>query len=139
MITAQLASITEGLYYMSESDYPFDIIETDMSRDIINPASPTPEEILTEYLGNMGIENPSIEKRSLGDFFRNSTRKYEGMTEEELAVVERFQAVVDFLTAQCGENIEVFKLGNEPEKEVYIVGLNNEGEYIILKTKVVET
>lgn len=132
MLQEQLTTLTEGLYYISESDYPFEILHTELSGS-------SPEDLLNAYLAAQCIENPIIEKRTLADFFHNAVRIYEGMGEDEIAIASRFQQLLDFLAVQCAGNMEVFRVGNLPEKEVYLVGQSYEGENIIIRTKVVET
>ncbi len=132
MTHEQLTSLTDGLYYLSESDFPFEIVQSDL-------AGSCPEDLLMAHLATKGVENPSLEKQTLADFFHNSVRVYEGMGEDEIAVASRFQLLLDFLLVECKGNMEVLRVGNLPEKEVYLIGQTETGGNIILKTSVVET
>lgn len=127
MILAELQALTEGLTYMSESDYPYEIIDTTQSA-------------ITQATLNLLIqEELEEETRSIDDFFKNPTRMYEGMDEASLAIARRNQTLKDYFVNKCGEQVHVFRLGEKPEIDIYIVGRTPENEYIILKTKSIET
>lgn len=127
MILTELQALTEGLTYMSESDYPYEIIDT---------TQPT----ITQATLNLLIqEELEEETRSVDDFFKNPTRIYEGMDEASLAIAQKNQALKDYLVNKCGEQVHIFRLGEIPQIDIYIVGRTPENEYIILKTKSIET
>lgn len=127
MILAELQVLTDGLTYMSESDYPYEIIDT------------TQPKITQATLNLLIQEELEEETRSLEDFFKNSTHIYEGMDENALAIAQKNQAFKDYFVKKCGEQVHIFRLGDAPEIDIYIVGRTPENEYIILKTKSIET
>jgi hypothetical protein len=50
----------------------------------------------------------------------------------------KFQKLAGAIRQQLSE-VKVYKIGDEPERDVYIVGKDHDGEVAGLKTKVVET
>lgn len=127
MFTAELQTLTEGLFYISESDAPFEIVDTS------NPKA------VQSVLDNIIADELEEETRTLDDFFRNAIREEEGMDEFALAQVKKNQALKDYIQGKCGENVHIFRLGEKPEIDIYIVGKTPENQYIILKTKAIET
>jgi hypothetical protein len=70
----------------------------------------------------------AVEESSLGDFFR--------------AVPPEDKAGFDKLAAVIGEQlsgVKVYKIGDEAEKDAYVVGKTSDGNWAGLKTTVVET
>jgi histidine triad (HIT) family protein len=73
-------------------------------------------------------EGTSVEPMSLAEFFRT-------VPPEDKA---RFDKLAQTLQEQLS-GIKVYKIGDEPEKEVYIAGKTRGGQWAGLKTTVVET
>jgi hypothetical protein len=111
-LLAQLKKASAGLLVMSESDYPFEIIQWDGSTEI-NP----------EFLRRLTNEpaESRVEETSLEQFLASGQFEH----------LERF--LREHLT-----DIKVYKVGviNIP---VYIVGKSPEGTWLGLSTRVVQT
>jgi hypothetical protein len=110
-VLKKLQTLTDGLLMMSESDYPFEIIE------------------------GVGELKPDKEL-TLDEFFCNCTTHQDWHNEEEAAEVIRFQELVSFLKDNL-EDVKVYLCG-ECEIDVYIIG-NMNGDLVGLRTKVVRT
>jgi hypothetical protein len=112
-IIEELKTATAGLFVMSESDYPFEIIRWD-GQIAITP----------EYLRSIagGPADCPIEETDLDTFFRPN-----GM----------FRAVVASIKDSLSD-VRVYKVGtiNIP---VFIVGRNPEGNWLGLSTRLVQT
>jgi hypothetical protein len=112
-ILAELKKASAGLFVMSESDYPFEIIQW------TGVISITPEYLLG--ISGKPAESP-IEKTGIDDFF-NVSGKFPHLV----------RLLKDRLT-----HLEVYKVGtiNIP---VYIVGRSPEGNWLGLSTRLVQT
>src|SRR5439155_13169034 len=73
-------------------------------------------------------EGTAVEQESLADFFH-------AVPPED---AERFQKLAKLLQEQLS-GVKVYKVGDEAEKKVYIVGKATDGKWAGLKTTVVET
>jgi hypothetical protein len=106
-----LGEATVGVFYISESDYPFELIRWDGS-----------EEFTTDFLRNLTRELPEapIQQIDLEAFLRG-----------------RYQILGELLRVNLS-SLKVYKVGkiNLP---VYIVGRSPEGNWLGLSTRVVET
>ncbi|MBO0348818.1 nuclease A inhibitor family protein [Phormidium pseudopriestleyi FRX01] len=125
-ITEQLTKLTQDLLWMSEADYPWEIVSYDCS-------NLTPEQLLEQsnLPSNTPIETVSIER-----FFAPALREQSWHNEEERATRNRYQQLFDFLNDQLNDLI-VYRL-KEVEIDVYILG-TVEDKTIGLKTTIVET
>ena len=112
-ILADLRKATAGLFVMSESDYPFEMIRWDGKVPI------TPE-----YLRNISgkPEGSPIQETDLDNFFNMSGR---------------FRNLASLLKDSLSD-LKVYKVGtiNIP---VYIVGRSAEGNWLGLSTRIVQT
>src|ERR1044071_812604 len=108
-ILEELQAATEGLLYMSESDYPFDLVRWDRSVELTN-----------EYLCEVAGKPPAspVLELSVERFLRGE-------------VVNVATVVKKYLS-----DARVYKVGsiNMP---VYIVGRSPEGNWLGLSTRVV--
>lgn len=127
LIHQRLQTLTQGLTYMSESDYPYEIVDTD---DLMQ---------VQDVLNLLLDEEDEVEQQEVPDFFQSLTTVYEGMAEEEIAVVKQNEALRDYILELCGENCYVARLGTGVEKTIYLIGKTEGNRFIILKTKSVET
>lgn len=111
-IVEELKKATTGLLVMSESDYPFEIIQWD-GQTAITP----------DYLVSLsGASSSNIQEMSLDDFYN---------------VSRRFPNLVRLLKDSLAD-LRVYKVG-EINIPVYIVGRSPQGNWIGLSTRVVET
>lgn len=128
---AQLTTLTEGLFFMSESDYPIEVISTDGIQ------AQTADELLFQLVGNEKFITSLVDFLEIDMLFRNSLKVEDWMEEEEKATAQKFQNLVNFLKENCTE-IKVCKIG-EVEREVYIIGHTADNQWIALKTISIET
>jgi hypothetical protein len=118
---------TDGLLFMSESDYPFEV-----------SIHEEPVVIPDALLADAGLPpETQVEKMSVDEFFSSAAREYEGQSDEARALAARYLELVSLIKQSLADSA-VFKLGtiNMP---VYIVGSEPGGGSIWLKTRVVET
>lgn len=127
-LVEELRRATEGLLFMSESDYPFEVVSWD-----------GPEEFTGDHARKAegaGADTPVAEV-SVEDFFRNAAGEQEWKSAAQLESAKRYQALVRLL----GDNLaaaRVYRVG-EINIGVYVVGRSPEGNWLGLRTRVVET
>jgi hypothetical protein len=114
-----LQRASEGLRYTSETDAGFKPF-------VWNNGDALTHERLRERAG--ATPDTAVEETTLDRFFR-------AVPSEDKA---KFQKLAQVLKEQLSD-IKVYKLGEEAEKEVYIVGKTADGRWAGLKTTVVET
>jgi hypothetical protein len=123
----ELERATEGLLFMSESDYPF---QTVLWRGRA--------EVTSEYLRELtGQDNAPVEVVSVDDFFRAAASEPDWKGEQELALAKRYQALVRLLKEHL-HDMKVYRVGGS-DKAVYIVGRNSAENFVGISTRVVET
>lgn len=120
----------EGLFYPSESDYPFEYFEW---TEITSPTLTKKE--LRQFTGL--ASGVPVRTLTLDQFFEPVTSTKDWYGEEEKATVLRFlhlkQVLQDNLT-----DIQIFKAG-KVEFTVFIAGKTISGKWAGLSTKVVES
>jgi hypothetical protein len=127
-IIEELKRMTDGLLFMSESDYPFEIVyregRTEMSPEYLRELSGQP------------ADSP-VEAQSVDDLFRAAVSEPDWKGPAELAVAKRYQALLRLLKENLGE-LKVYRVGkiNIP---VYIIGRSKTGNWLGISTRVVET
>jgi hypothetical protein len=114
-----LRKASKGLRYTSET-------EAELTPFVWENGSELTPERLRQRTG-VAARTP-VEETTLDAFFR-------AVPSEDKA---KFQELAHVLKDQLSD-IKVYKLGEEAEKEVYIVGNTTEGRWAGLRTKVVET
>ena len=114
-----LAKASKGLLMPSESDAPFKAFQWDQGGDL------TPEKLL-----EMAREpkDSSVEEDTLDDLWQTVPS----------ADLPKFQALRKAIEQQLS-GVKVYKVGDEAERNVYIVGKSKDGKLAGLKTSVVET
>ena len=128
-ILSELARAAEGLWYMSESDYPLEPVRLE------GADGPRPERL--RELAGAGSDAP-VETRKLEEFFRDAAAvrmPREGTDDAPRAA--SFEGVVRAL----GENLTdilVYRIG-EINIAVYALGRSSSGNWLGLSTRVVET
>jgi ATP:corrinoid adenosyltransferase len=127
-IVDKLKLASNGLQYMSESDYPFDVFqwvgqELNTAETVIQQTGHTPD--------------TQVEVVQLDEFFRNTTQEQDWHNEEEKETVKRYQALVETLKTNLAD-LQVYRLGTV-KIDVYIVGKTPSGDLAGVSTKVVET
>jgi hypothetical protein len=127
-ILAELGRAAEGLWYMSESDYPLEPVRLE-----------GPEEPSHERLRELAGKGPdaSVEMRSLEQFFRVAAVNIPREGTNEPASPGSFHAVVQALKENLTD-IRVYRVG-EINIPVYVLGKSASGNWLGLSTRVVET
>ncbi|MEP0858856.1 nuclease A inhibitor family protein [Trichocoleus sp. DQ-U1] len=129
-IVDQLKSASDGLLYLSESDYPFEVFLWESPE-----LQPLTTQKILQQTGHP--QTTPIEVVTVDNFFRVATTEQDWYSEEEKATLQKYQALVETLK-QILSNPEVYRLG-EIEIDVYIVGQTPTGALAGLSTKVIET
>ena len=124
----ELKKVTEGLYYMSESDaeiYPFAGKKVETI---------TKSELLDE--NKSPIETP-VEERDFAEFFDYLTKFQDWFGEEEKNTARKYRELKELLenNLKC---LRVYKIG-KIELDIYIVGLDYENKIVGVRTKAIET
>ena len=125
-----LKTASEGLQFMSESDYPFKTFlwEGEAKEPL------TPEKIVQQTDHPQGTPVEVIE---LSDFFEVATQEQDWYGPEEKATAARYRDLLHTLKSTL-EDIKVYRVGTV-EIDVYIVGKANSSDLVGLSTKVIET
>lgn len=127
-LSDRLKSLTEGLSYQSESDYP---VEPYARAE--GDGAPSAEEFAKGREG----EDAAVRELDFDSFFGNYTDAQDWWGDEERAVAAKFQALVKFLKESLSD-VKVYRVGGV-EADVYVVGKTASGGFAGVKTKVVET
>lgn len=123
-----LQEATEGLLFMSESDYPFEVIRWDGS-----------EQLSPEYLRRKAGANSSakVEESTLEEFFRVPAGEQEWKNDAQLAEARKYQRLRHLLEESLND-IKVYRVG-EINIQVFVVGKSDEGNWLGVSTRAVET
>jgi len=127
-LAKQLRETAEGLYYISETDAeisPFVGARTD---------AVTKENLLLQT-GNK--PDAPVEERDFAGFFTRLTKIQDWFGDEEKQTAAKFTRLKELLEKNL-KDLKVFKVGRI-EIDIYIVGLDGEGNLTGIKTKAVET
>jgi hypothetical protein len=127
-VSRELEEATRGLTYMSESDYPFEVIRWDGVEELSPP-------FLRKVAGQ--DESASVEERTVADFFRVAAGEQEWKGEVELALAKRYQALARLLEESL-KGVKVYRVG-EINIGIYVVGRSDQGNWLGVSTRVVET
>jgi len=130
-VCGELEEATRGLMFMSESDYPFEVVRWEGV-----------EEIRPEYLRRVAGEDATataaaVEERTVADFFRVAAGEQEWKGEADIALAKRYQSLVRLLEDNL-KDVKVYRVG-AINIGVYVVGRSDEGNWIGLSTRAVET
>jgi Nuclease A inhibitor-like protein len=126
-ICDRLRQATADLLWMSESDYPFEIVNWERGIEL-NPQALLPEVTSDEV---------AVERVTLTDFLAPAIAIEDWYEAEELAQVDRYKELLHAIESNLTE-VQVFRVG-EVEITIYIVGKTAEGDLVGLKTQAVET
>ena len=123
----QLKSASEGLLWLSESDYPFKTVYwenvDDLNAKLLELTDCTPK--------------TTIEIRELDSFFKKATEEKDWYNSEEMTECKRYQALVNLLKTHL-KDIKVYRVGS-CEVNCYILGKTASGAIAGLSTISVET
>ncbi|GAB3533108.1 nuclease A inhibitor family protein [Pontibacter brevis] len=129
-ILQRLQELTDGLYYMSESDYLLEVVHFKKKE---------PSE-LSDAEVKQFAEQPSdakVETVDLAYFLRNMTRTEPEADDEAKQVAERYQVLQDFMEQHLS-NVKVYRVGRR-EVAALVLGHMPEGGIAGLKTTLIET
>lgn len=130
-LVSQLDSATAGLLFMSESDYPLEVLYWTRAGKPKGPPSVDELAALTGHLGEL------VEEQSLDTFFRGATTPQEGQSTAELETVQRYQDLVRLLRKKLSF-IRVFRFGRI-QIHSFVVGVTSSGAWAGLSTIQIET
>lgn len=130
----KLNAAVKDLYYISETDAPFEPFVFKPETGAEPFSSVTADEVL--HLAQKPPETPTREQ-TLADFFCFPATEQDWHTDEDKKTARRFQKLQELLETNF-KDPKVFKLG-EVELDVYIVGIDAEGNLAGVKTQAVET
>jgi Nuclease A inhibitor-like protein len=118
-VFSQLQKAVKGLIYSSESDSQITAIQAEASE--VKNAQSAQEAALALYAkANPTVTDENLEVKSVVDFFATVTIPQAWWGEEERAQAEKFKILIAVL--QKLDGVQAFKIGNGPEKTVYIIG-----------------
>lgn len=123
----QIKKASEGLYYMSETDAPFQLVETAEEAD--------PKRAALNLFGNN--ENEPVEEVTLEHFFRNAVKIHPDAGTEQQQTAQRFIQLQTILQQNLKE-VKVYRIGSIQIK-AYILGKLPDGTCAGLSTQLVET
>lgn len=126
---SELNKKIDGLYFPSESDFPFEIIVWEnFSSDLFNTE---------KWLAHAGFPtNSPLENTSLDYLFRNLAEAQEWHDDVQKQQVAQFKALQEFLQANLTD-LTVYRVG-KIEITIFIIGKFGR-DVIGLKTQAVET
>lgn len=122
----QLHIHSSGLFFLSESEYPFEVVHYTFS----SPNSGLPAFLVQRLDIPVGTR---VEVEELSYFFRHHTSE----SSEEAETAQRFKNLQDFLLQNL-QDVKVYRLG-ERKITALILGRGAAGEYVGLKTTLIET
>lgn len=127
-IIAIFKQASEGLLFMSESEYPILVF-------LWSGIAPvTPEKVVQQT--DHSPDTP-IKVIAVDDFFRIATKEEDWHSPSEQETVKRFQNLVQVIKANLS-NPQVYRLGSK-EVDVYILGTTPSSDLAGLSTKIIET
>ena|SRR5438270_8935754 len=127
-VLAELERATVGLLFISESDYPFEIVYWKELQEV----SP---QLLRSLTGHP--ESAPVEIVSLDDFFRVAVSEESWRSEESRRDAKKYRNLVRMLKDDLDE-VKVYRIGGI-NISVYIIGRNRTGNWLGVSTRVVET
>jgi len=125
-----LTETSKGLYYPSESDYPFQYFEWDFSA-----SHPLSEGQIRQYTGHPS--DAPVKEVPFDDFFSKLAQVKDWYGEEEKKTAEQYVTLRDKLRELLAD-LRVFRVGTV-EVAIYVVGKSPSGKWVGLRTTSVET
>jgi hypothetical protein len=126
-IVEKLKEASTGLLMMSESDYPFDVVQWE-------GAAPATQEKILQLTGS---QDQPVEVVDLDYLFRNCAFEQEWHNELQKKDVKKFQTLVQILKDHLSD-INVYRVG-QINIDAYIIGQTKDGDLAGVVTKLVET
>lgn len=122
-----IGEAANGLLFPSESDFPIEPFE-------YGDQKPTPAGLL-EKLGKDA--STDVEEMTLAALFEGLTSAPDDASDNEKASAARFANLLGVLEQNLKE-IQVYRVG-KVDIDLYVIGLEQSGTWVGVKTKVVET
>jgi hypothetical protein len=129
-ITQTLKDASQGLLYMSESDYPFEVIYITVDHN-----APLAADTLPAYLDIPA--DALIEQTELEHFLKHMTHPADPHDEVAMEEAPKFRKLEKTLRETL-EKLQVYRVG-EIQIEAYILGYTKEGNIAGLRTTLIET
>ncbi|MEA5621727.1 nuclease A inhibitor family protein [Nostoc sp. UHCC 0251] len=126
-IVEKLKEASTGLLMMSESDYPFEVVQWE-------GAAPATQEKILQLTGSQDLP---VEIVDLDYLFRNCAFEQEWHNELQKKDVKKFQALIQTLKGNLSD-ISVYRVG-QINIDAYIIGQTKDGDLAGVATKLVET
>jgi predicted peptidase len=126
----KLKLASDGLLFMSESEYPFDVFLWECEEKQV-----VDSKFILSKLGK--VPDTKIEFMDLHSFFDVATTEEDWHSSEDKEIVKKFQNLVKVIQENLSD-IKVARLG-EVDIDVYIIGKALSGNLAGLCTKVIET
>lgn len=129
---AALKAAAKGLLYQSETDEPFTAFKW-RAEDVGGNLSR--KKVLG--LGGHGAKE-HVEERTADEFFAPLVRHEDWHGDEEKAAAEGYEKLAEAVGSLLA-NPRVYKVGDGPEKTIYVVGKAKSGDWAGVKTTAIET
>ena len=129
-LLARLAQLTDGLWYISESDYP-----------LVPVSFPTPlsDARLIEYAQPDSPTGSTVTRLDLSTFLQHHTSEEEGGMIDDRALARRFQVLESFMKDEL-DHVHVYRVGGEPRIVILALGTTKDGQQLIgFRTVSIET
>lgn len=125
-VIERLREATKGLLFMSDSDYPFEIVSWD-------------QEVTPEFLRQQAAAEPDapLEEQTVADFFSVAAGEQERKAESAIATAKQYQALIQLLKDNLAD-VRVCRVGRI-NMVVYVLGRSTSGKMIGVSTRIVET
>jgi len=127
-IVEELSKATEGLLFLSESEYPFETIYWKELPEV-SPA-------FLRNLARLQVD-ASVETISLDDFFHVAASDASWLSDESRQAAVKYRNLIALLKGNL-DDVKVYKLGSV-NMPVYVVGQSKTGNWLGISTRVVET
>jgi hypothetical protein len=127
-IVSELREASAGLLFMSESDYPFEVVLWE-GRSEISP------EFLRQQTGE--AFDATVQTQTVEEFFRVAASEAEWRSAQERVEAKRYQALIRLMKENLS-GLKVYRVG-QTNIPVYIIGKSLSGNWLGLATRVVET
>jgi len=125
---SRLAALVPELLWISEADHPWLVVRLGTGAELDLPRA------LTAAASRVGCE---VQRLAIENFFERATQAQPYHTVADRITVERYQALVRFLTGELAD-ARVYRVG-AIGVDVYAIGRSREGEWVGVATKVIET
>jgi len=129
-ILQKLQELTQGLYFLSESDYPLEVVHLDNVE-----AGGISDADVAQFVGQP--TDVKVETVDLAYFLRNMTRTEPEADEAESKIAERYQALQAFMEQHLSD-VKVYRIGRR-EITALALGTMPEGGRCGFKTILIET